>query len=555
MSAGRGTQHDRTRRVGLRLLSSSLTRRILAINLLVLLSLPVGSIFYFSQYQERLIQREIATLRMQGNVIAGALGAGAIVRMPGIGQRFEPVSANVLLRRAVLTTPTRIRLFGSNGTLLTDTRDLSGRRGVVRIFELPLPSGQANIVERIKGIIVERSKDIIDVFLNMRPGRGDLPIYREPAQQSASDYTEVRQALQGEPSHAVRGGSNGGIVLTVAFPVERYKQVVGAVLLSADSAVMEDDLRAVIPALLGVSSVALMVTVALSLYLSGTIAQPLRRLAASAELMRKSKNRLVDIPDLSDRSDEIGELSASLRDMTSALWERLDAIESFAADLAHEIKNPLTSLRSAVETVAHVTDPEQQRKLMTIILDDVQRLDRLISEISDASRLDAELSRDQPQDVDLRLLLGALADIERAAVDSPILNLSFADDAPFIVLGLESRLGQVFRNVIQNAKSFSPSDGIITVAVIRVSDTVRVAIEDQGPGIADNMLEAIFTRFYSYRPRDRQAVSSGHSGLGLSISKQIVEAGGGRIWAENRGDEQGGVLGARFVIELVERAV
>ena len=540
----RGARPDEPRRAGLRLLSSSLTRRILAINLLVL-AVPVGGIFYLDQYQESLILAEIEALRVQGEIFAGALGAGAVSIMPGIGQRIEPLRANLLLRRLVEPTRTRARLFANSGALMADTRDLIGRSGAVHVVELPLPDGQTNVAQRVM--------DAVDAFIEWRPGRGDLPIYREPAQQSAFDYVEVRQALQGDPSYAVRGEGRSGIVLTVAVPVQRYKQVVGAVLLSTDGAEIERNLRAVRLDVLRVFSVALMVTVALSLYLSGTIARPLRRLAASAELMRRSKSRLVDIPDLSDRADEIGELSASLRDMTSALWTRLDAIESFAADVAHEIKNPLTSLRSAVETVARVTDPDQQRKLMTIILDDVQRLDRLISEISDASRLDTELSRDRPQAVDLRLLLGALADIERAAADAPKLDLSFADDGPFIIFGLESRLGQVFRNVIQNAMSFSPPDSTITVAAMRAGDKVRVAIEDEGPGIPDAMLEAVFKRFYTDRPGDRTAVSGDHSGLGLSISKQIVEAGGGRIWAENRSDEQGRVQGARFVIELVAR--
>ncbi len=246
--------------------------------------------------------------------------------------------------------------------------------------------------------------------------------------------------------------------------------------------------------------------------------------------------------------------------MTDALWQRMDAIERFAADVAHEIKNPLTSLRSAVETVARVDDPEQQKRLMSIIVDDVHRLDRLISDISDASRLDAELSRDMPTEVDVRQLLVALTDIERAAAADgrPAVELQLAPGADLTVCAAEGRLGQVFRNVIANAKSFSPPDGRIAVRAERLAradgDVIMVSVEDDGPGIPEENLESIFERFYSDRPvagPDGKGEKFGtHSGLGLSISRQIVEAADGEIRAENRRQADGNVAGARFVVEL-----
>jgi two-component system sensor histidine kinase ChvG len=321
-------------------------------------------------------------------------------------------------------------------------------------------------------------------------------------------------------------------------------------MLSKDGAVVDaavDDRRRDI---LIVCGVAFAVTVLLSFYLAGTIARPIRRLAQAADQVRSAKGRQFEIPDFSRRGDEIGDLSDSLRAMTDALWARLDAIEAFAADVAHEIKNPLTSLRSAVETVARVEDPEQQKKLMSIILDDVQRLDRLISDISDASRLDAELSRAEIDPVDLGELLRALVAVQEAGerADAPRFRLDVLDHQDLSVPGIEGRLGQVFRNLISNAVTFSPPGGTIRLSAQRQGDDVVVSISDEGPGIPEGKLEAVFQRFYTERPAGEKFGT--HSGLGLSISKQIVDAHGGDIRAANRHDESGRVRGACFTVRL-----
>jgi len=297
---------------------------------------------------------------------------------------------------------------------------------------------------------------------------------------------------------------------------------------------------------------ALVVTILLSFYLAGTIARPVRRLAAAAERVRRDVGRQTHpIPDLTKRKDEIGDLSGSFRAMTEELQAQLDAIERFAADVSHELKNPLTSLRSAVETAAKVKSAKQQRQLMAIVEDDLRRLDRLITDISDASRLDAELSRAQAQVLELTDILSALVDMHQATAgdkNAPDVTLEFPPGKDFFVTGMEDRLFQVFHNLIGNAASFSPSNGIIRISVRRDDDMVEVLVEDEGPGIPGGKVEAIFERFYSERPSKEKFGT--HSGLGLSISKQIVEAHGGTIRAENIRGKGKSIGGARFIVRL-----
>ena len=525
--------------------SSSLTRRILAINLLVL-AVPVGGFFFLDQYQESLIDAEIEALRVQGEVFAGALGAGAVVIAPGVGQLVDPVRASLMLRRLTAPTQTRARLFSENGALVTDTQALIDPRGLVRVRELPPTDGFAPWTWL---------RDRFEAVLNWSPNQGELPIYQERVPQRASDYREAISALTDEAGATVRRHESGGMVISVSIPVKRYKQVVGALMLSHGSGEIERAMRAIRIDILQVFGVALAVTILLSVYLAATIARPLKRLAAAAERVRSGSGRYTSIPDFAGRRDEIGDLGRDLRAMTEALWQRMDAIERFAADVSHEIKNPLTSLRSAVETVARVEDPAQQKKLMSIILDDVARLDRLISDISDASRLDAELSRDPPSELDLRDVLSALVDIHAATSEVNIV-MDVQPGSDLTICAFEDRLGQVFRNIITNAQSFSPADGRIVVAASRSNrrdgNVVMVTVDDEGPGIPEANLESIFRRFYSDRPTtgpDGKAERLGtHSGLGLSISRQIVEAAGGELWAENRRDADGRIEGARFTV-------
>jgi two-component system sensor histidine kinase ChvG len=302
--------------------------------------------------------------------------------------------------------------------------------------------------------------------------------------------------------------------------------------------------------ILKVFGIALLVTVLLSVYLASTIARPLRRLALAADRLRRGMSRQYAIPEVGGRNDEIRELSGALREMTEALWKRMDAIEGFAADVAHEIKNPLTSLRSAIETAARIDDPAQRDRLMSIVIDDIQRLDRLISDISNASRLDAELSRAEMVRIDLTAIIDAMIALNDAAEHAHGVRLERAPAGgyPVVIMGDEDGIVQVFRNLIDNAISFSPENGVIVLRVTREGDMAVAVVEDQGPGIPSGLEEAIFERFYRERPPGEKFGT--HSGLGLSISRQIVEAHRGTISAENRIGPDDKVMGARFVVRL-----
>jgi two-component system, OmpR family, sensor histidine kinase ChvG len=521
---------------------SPLTRRILAVNVLAL-ALLAGGFLYLGKYQASLIGQRIESLKTQGEVFAAALGEGAVLDSPDEGEILLPDLAREMMRRLVQPTRARARLFDVKGDMIGDSRLLRGPGDSVQVDELP--------AVKTAGAFMHAVDSIYEWILDKLPRRTRYPVYHETASPQAEDYPEVVRALRGDTASSIRSDpATGGLVLSAAVPVQRYKQVLGAVMLSTGSGEIEEDVRTVRLELLRIFGVALLVTVLLSFYLAGTIARPIRRLAAAAERAR-GRGARVEIPDFTRRGDEIGDLSGSLREMTNALWQRMSAIESFAADVAHEIKNPLSSLRSAVETAVRIEDPASQRRLMGIILDDVERLDRLITDISDASRLDAELGRLELAPIDIGAMLEALADIHESTrtEGSSHLVLDLAERGrELIVPGIETRLSQVFRNVITNAVSFSPPLGEIRLRARREGRTVLVTVEDQGPGIPEDKLTAIFDRFYTERPQGEKFGT--HSGLGLSISQQIVVAHRGSIWAENRKNTDGAVTGARFCIRL-----
>ena len=520
---------------------SPLTLRILAVNILALALLAAGFL-YLGKYQAGLIDQQIESLETQGKVFAAALGEGAVLDSADEGEVLLPDLARQMMRRLVAPTKTRARLFDLKGDMIADSRALRGAGGAIQVAELPPPD---------KGVVRKMVHRAYSWVTDMLPRRQRYPIYHESFAPRASDYPKVEHALAGETGEMIRRDpATGGFLLSVAIPVQRYKRVLGALMLSMGSGEIEEELRTVRLEVLRIFGAALFVTVLLSLYLAGTIARPIRRLAAAAERGRGRRAR-VEIPDFTRRGDEIGELSGALREMTDALWQRMSAIESFAADVAHEIKNPLSSLKSAVETAVRIEDPANQRRLMAIILDDVERLDRLITDISDASRLDAELSRLELGPVDIAAMLEALVDVHEATRtgDRPRLILDLPERGrALMVPGIETRLSQVFLNVIANAESFSPPGAEIRLTASQDARAVLIGVDDQGPGIPDDKLMAIFDRFYSERPAGEKFGT--HSGLGLSISKQIVEAHRGMIWAENRKDANGTVMGARFWIRL-----
>lgn len=548
---------------------SPLTLRILAVNMLAL-AILLGGLLYLSTYQQWLIDKELSALSTEAKIFAGALGEGAM--QPATDEFNEPTNqlsyelARQMVRRLVETTDTRTRLFAPNGELIADSRVLGGPKGTVQIEELP-PLRDGNRLTEI-GIA------IYDYIVNAVPEREHLPAYPNEKDLTAENYPDVMKALSGEVGSNIwrigRADGRSDMVLTVAVPVQRYKKVLGAVYISRGGAAVDVAVREFRMDILRLFAITLGVTVLLSFYLAGTIARPIRRLAQAADEVRHGHGRQVTIPDFSRRRDEVGDLSVSLREMTDAIWNRMDAIERFAADVAHEIKNPLTSMRSAVETVQRVKTDEQRQRLLSIIHHDVQRLDRLISDISNASRLDAELSRARAEPADVGQMLTMLANIHDATLGNAEALREAAAEAGgdvadalapvrvevempntrtgLVVPGLEGRLTQVFQNLLSNALSFSPPGGVVRFKVRSLPDRVEITCEDQGPGIPEGKLDAIFDRFYSERPKSE--AFGKHSGLGLSISKQIIDAHQGRIFADNIKGADGAVQGARFTVVL-----
>ncbi len=530
----------RSRRAGGLRPRITLTRRILFINVLAL-AILVGGVFYLDQFRQGLLAARLDALTTQAKMIAAALGEAALVGRPE-DPELDAELARQIVRRVVPAAGTRARLFAQDESLLADSRLLIAAGRQVELRPLPPPGQELDALR-----LFHRAVELITDWL---PRRRDFQPYVERVEQRASDYPEAIAALHGDIASAVRANDDDTLILSVSVPVQRFKRVLGALMLSAGSSDIDAAVRAERLNTLKVFAVAVAVTALLSLILAGTIARPIRRLAAAAERIRTGHGRPVAVPDFGNRRDEIGDLAIALKDMTETLYGRVDAIAAFAADVAHELRNPLTSLRSAVETMARTTDPEVRERLMRIIRDDVGRLDRLISDISDASRIDAELSRAEQRAVDIGAMVKILGEsmhsTDRGEIPEFIVDVD--DSRDLTVLGIEARLGQVLRNLIDNAISFSPPDGAIRISAQRRDGQVLLTVEDQGPGLPEQDREAVFDRFYSARP-EGEAFGT-HSGLGLSISRQIVDAHGGEIMAENRLDADGSVVGAKFVIRL-----
>jgi len=532
-------------------LVSPLLRRILLVNALPL-ALLVAALLYLDQYQNGLLESEVGALREQARIYAGALGQSAVREADNEPPKLAPDLARPLLRRLTEPTPNaQAKVYAPDGTLVADSRMREGSAGAVLTEPLPPPVARGRILGTIGWLYDaalslvprERPKPIVVESDPAAPGLDWQPDVKEEIRLSTSDNAR-------EMPPYIRRTRDDRLLVTVAVPVERNRTTVGIVLLTRDARGVDDSLLAVRTSILALFGIALALTVLLSWYLSLTIARPILRLASAAAGMREGKGRTGDVPTaLQKRGDEVGLLAVSLSESANALWARMDAIERFAADVAHEIKNPLSSIRSAIETLRRIEDQNQQRRLLAIIGEDVVRLDRLISDISDASRVDAELSRTPTEPVDVAPMLATLKDIHDATRDDddPVMDL----DAPregLIIQAVESRLVQVLRNLIGNAISFSPAQGRVTLRAREADGMVEISVEDEGPGIPDARLEHIFDRFYSERPKGERFGT--HSGLGLSISRQIVQALRGRIAAENRRDAAGQVAGARFTVWL-----
>ncbi len=574
--------------------SSSLTRRIVFLNLGGLLVLVIGFLL-LNQFRADIIDARTQSLKTQAGIIAAAIAASAAVETDtitidpekllqlapsenaapapseedSIEFSINPERVGPLLHRLATPTRTRARIYDRDGLLLLDSQTLAARGATLRAEPGESATGGSTWWRRLwaearNSLAPPRKLRISDDWIT-----------------NGKSLAEVADALTGKTESVVRVDAAGETIVSVGVPIQQAAKIRGALLLSTQGgdidAVIASERWALLRIFLALAAVMLM----LSLSLANTIAEPVRKLADAAERVRRGIKSRQQIPDFTTRSDEIGHLSGALRDMTQALYDRIDAIESFAADVAHELKNPLTSLRSAVETLPRVTSGPSRDRLLAIMQHDVRRLDRLISDISDASRLDAELARDDAGPVDMAALLRAVVAM---AADSPrgkgiALRLTVegadarAKTPAYVVLGYDSRLAQVITNVIDNACSFSPPGGQVRIALSRArgesapdgepsGDQVVVTIDDDGPGVPPHALERIFERFYTDRPDQGFGQNSG---LGLSISRQIVQAHGGRIWASNRplspetaartadasdGAEARHGAGARFVIRL-----
>ncbi|GBF28400.1 sensor histidine kinase ResE [bacterium MnTg02] len=557
---------------------TTLTGRIVGVNLLGLAILIFG-IISINQSTANLIDAQVKSLQAQGQIMATAIAASSAtessgfvidanklleqdsetpmaVRVDGFSSLEFPINPErvaPILKRLVQPTGTRARIYARDGALVLDSAR-QYETGRVLQFELPRQ------LEYEASGFFDRQLRNIKAWLRRR----DLLVYKEIGDANGKAYSEVVTALAGTITPIVRVNEIGELIVSVAVPIKQTRSVLGALLLSTREGEIDSILAAQHWSLAKVFFIATGVAVFLSVLLAGMIAGPMQKLSEGAKRVRKSIKAREEIPDFTHRSDEIGYLSGALRDMTEALYRRMDAIENFAADVSHELKNPLTSLRSAAETFPLAIKPGDRERLMEIILKDVKRLDRLITDISDASRLDAELVREDAQPVNLVLLIETIAavfdDLHREGLPRIIVEIADVpnDSRAYIVNGHDSRIAQVIHNLLGNAMSFSPPNSSVRLMAHRIRNEVEIIVDDDGPGIPPENLERIFERFYTDRPGEESFGEN--SGLGLNISRQIVMAHDGRIWAENRypagtAPQSGGgadtrSIGARLIVRL-----
>lgn len=492
----------------------SLTRRILAVNIFALLLLA-GGFFYLDSYRVRILDNRTEQAMREARLIAEAL------------QTVTPKLRDPLIVQLAQDTGTRIRLFAPDGKLIVDSRALGKRN-----FQLLDPD---------KDDSRQRIARFLDAGIDTVVGAVRAPLYRE--HNEGHDWPDVRTAQSGHAAATVWRAPDRTPVITAAAPM-----LDGAAVMTAVNA--RDITQTVRVERYRLSLVLLTVTIVsilVSLFLARTIVRPLRRLARAAVRVRLGRAREVVVPRLPARKDEIGMLARALSDMSLALRARIDATEAFAADVTHELKNPLASLRSAVDGLGHVKDPELQERLLSIVREDVHRLDRLITDISEASRLDAQLSRAKFEPVDVGTMIEGMVTQRRERGIERGVRIRFDRPAGerLVVSGEGARLERVFENLIDNALSFSPDGGLIAIAARPLDGELEVVVEDEGPGVPEDAREAVFRRFQSIRPHSE--AFGQHSGLGLAIARTIVEGHQGMIEVQDRKDR---LSGARFVVHL-----
>lgn len=534
---------------------TGLTLRIIGVNAVALVILVFGMI-YLGDYQKTLVAAKLEAFQSDAELVAAGI-SGTLENETMTPQEGDTIARSVFATRSFLNPYSgakRLLVFDQKGTVLSDSRKV----------DMTLPAWPETPTRELESIRV--LKHMTGFVLALIPSGQPLPPYPAINDETATgaEYPNVIEALSGKISLSAWLKEDGLIFLSASAPIKQNGKILGALLMTRDAKDIQDEIAKVWVDILRVFLGTLVITIMLSIYLSGAIASPLRKLARAAEAVRAGHSRGSDIPDFSERRDEIGELSVVLRHMTEGLWSRMDKIERFAGDVAHELKNPLTSLKSAAETALRIKKKEDLDKLLGIICHDADRMSRLISDISAASRLDTELSREVFKPVDMPGLIHTLMDsyepgLERSAkkhkLEGRIVKagknaIRFECDSAdsLKTAGIESRLLQVLDNLLGNALSFSPKTAAINIALKARDKQLVLSVEDEGPGIPPGKLESVFERFYSERPQHEDF--GNHSGLGLAICKQIVEAHGGKIFAENITNNSGKVTGARFSVVL-----
>ncbi|MBR0551636.1 sensor histidine kinase [Stakelama marina] len=495
----------------------SLTPRILAVNIFAL-ALLAGGFFYLDSYRTRLLDNRVAQSGREVQLISQAL------------QTVPPDARRPLILRLALSTGTRIRVYGHDGALVADSLAMG-----VRNFALRDPANET---------WQEQSARLLDEVFDTVANASIAPDYPRTSPKNGLAWPDVRTArtTRGAPATVWRAPDRTPVI-TAAASIGGD----GVVMTTVNARDVTQTVRLERFRLGIVLLIVTLVSILLSLFLARTIVRPMRRLARAAVRVRLGRAREVVVPRLPSRRDEIGMLARALSDMSQALRARIDATEAFAADVTHELKNPLASLRSAIDALANVHDPQLQERLLTIVRDDIHRLDRLIGDISDASRIDAQLSRAAFEPVNIGMMIDALLAqrSERGIERGVRVQFDRQASGPIVVMGEGARLERVFENLVDNAISFSPDGGLVVISADQEGDTIVVRVEDEGPGVPEEAREAVFRRFHSVRPESEEFGK--HSGLGLAIARTIVEGHQGTIAVESREDRIGG---ARFVVRL-----
>ncbi|CAN1722691.1 Sensor protein ChvG [Hyphomicrobium sp. 1Nfss2.1] len=558
-----------------RFFSASLLRRILISNLMGFFIL-VGGILYLGWFHTWLIDAKLDALKTQGKIIADAIAANAkVVReriiidpnaipdsqnnapsnsnsnnfpFDGLAEfelSIHPEEVTPILRKLIQPTNTRARIYARDGTLIVDTSQTLARwatwRNEPRVSDREAPPTQ-NIWTRITRYLF----------------REPIPVYQEIGTGNGMAYKEIQAALTGEEKNMLLLNRKGEQIVSFALPIRRFGEVQGVLLLSTRPGQIDKILKEERTVILILAAIALLASVVTSLLLARTVAGPIQRLSAAAERVSENIDARTELPQYAGRTDEVAQMAAAFQAMTGALCRRIEASEKFAADVAHELKNPLTAARSTAESLGYAKTEEERTHLVSQIQGELKRLNRLITDVSNASRLDAELARKEMRPIDVITMLRNVVNIFRDIIgdDTQSLALEVGNESfpgAFFVKGDEGRLGQVMTNLIDNAISFLPPHGTVTVKARTAAPFVEIVVEDEGPGIPEDRLDIIFDRFYSDRPATDTSRGK-NSGLGLSISREIVLSHGGQIFAENRYAADAGPgsqpCGARFTVRL-----